>query len=128
MSMVACVVFFTCWNLIAEKHFYFQTIIFFLFTCYLFWLSGRLIVGKFPFLFQKDTDFNHYFVVGFFVTNSLLLGMIYTLPYSIITDLLSLFSAFCIFAIFFMPSMKTSHSALSSELRKERPSLQGRSF
>lgn len=86
-SILLCSLSFTIWNVQTTHQFYYSVPLFFTGACLLFWLTGRLIVHQLPRSFTKSSHFPLCFLVGFFTINTILLLMLYILPWSIKTDL-----------------------------------------
>ncbi len=94
LSLIMFTVFFSAWNIINTKTFYFETPLFFLFLSFFCWLTGKLIVEIFPHIFKNLAGFNLYFILGFYFINSLILCIQFIFPFSLKMDLIV--SLFCI--------------------------------
>lgn len=90
-SILICTIGFTYWNTLANQKFDYSVPLFFGGIFFLFFMVGRIIVQRLPDALIKSSNFFFSFLVGFFTVNTILLLMLYILPWSVKTDLWTIF-------------------------------------
>lgn len=85
-SWAICTVVFSLWNWVATKDINPDTMVFFAVLSFFCWLSGRLITSIFAKVFDGITDFNLFFLVGFFFFNTAIYLLYLILPFTVTTD------------------------------------------
>jgi hypothetical protein len=118
LSVFFSIIFFTAWNAVNVGTFRITVFSFFFFMVLSYWLAGRLILGIFPQVFSNIRCFNLYFILGFFLINSLTYLLLFFLPFSLVID-----SLIIIFVLLFISKIRTARFIFFDLQRKEKDDL-----